>query len=44
MALPANYKLGRLPAKFDMRIPNLSTYTQNLPPPPLWKDWTNKQF
>src|SRR5208282_2791329 len=37
--LPMNFKLGRLPAKFDLRIPNLSTYTVNLPPPPVEITW-----
>lgn len=41
--LPKNFKLGKLPPKFDLRIPNFSTYTQNLPPPPMWKDWTKGQ-
>ena len=40
---PTTFKLGKLPPKFDMRIPNLSTYTQDLPPPPEWKDWTKGQ-
>jgi len=37
--LPKTFKLGRKPAKFDLRIPMLSKYTSNLPPQPDSYTW-----